>query len=109
MSDKVLDPAATTRLVTSLTYLGAGPSAIADLQRRIDTLTTGDSRIVVGEIDTDAEGRPVCGISFNCDSYDPPVDGEPDPRAIADLREIIGGVNLDGCLYWQSINLLTGD
>lgn len=108
---KELDHDATTRLVTDLTYLGAGPDAIADLQGRLDQLG-GDTRIVVGEIETDSEGRPVCGVSFSCDHYDPPTrdvfgDMVPDPRALEDLRTIIGGVNTDGCLFWQSIEMLT--
>ena len=103
---KTLDHDATTRLVTSLTYLGAGPEAIADLQGRIDKLDL-DTRIVVGEIETDEDGSPVCGVSFNCDSYEPPVDGQPDPQAIKDLNSLLDGINLDACVEWKAIALDT--
>lgn len=106
MSEKVLDKEATTKLVTTLTYLGAGPAALKDLQGRIDKLEL-DTRIVVGDIETDAEGRPICGISFNCDSYEPPVDGKPDPKAIEDLTKILDGINLDACLNWKQFALDT--
>lgn len=106
MSTKVLDHDATTRLVTSLTYLGAGPEAIADLQRRVDTLKL-DTRIVVGEIETGENGQPVCGVSFNCDSYDPPVNGKPDPRAVEDLNKLLDGINLDACVDWKAFALDT--
>lgn len=106
MTDKVLDHDATTRLVTALTYLGAGPAAINDLQSRIDKLDL-DDRIVVGEIETGDDGRPMCGISFNCDSYDPPINGEPDPQAIKDLNALLDGINLDACVEWKGIALDT--
>jgi hypothetical protein len=106
MSTKVLDHDATTRLVTALTYLGAGEDAIADLQRRIDSLNL-DDRIVVGEIETGEDGRPICEVSFNCDSYAPPVDGEPDPQAIKDLNGLLEGINLDACVEWKQIALST--
>lgn len=106
MTEKVLDHDATTRLVTALTYLGAGSAAIADLQNRIDRLDL-DDRIVVGEIETGDDGRPVCGISFNCDTYDPPVDGKPDPRAVEDLNSLLDGINLDQCIEWKGIALDT--
>lgn len=109
-----LDHDATTRLVTDLTYLGAGPEAIKDLQSRLDEVTDGETRIVVGEIDTDSEGRPVCGLSFNCGSYEEPKDDGyggkiPDPRAVEDLRKILSDVNLDGCLFWDPISILVGE
>lgn len=103
---KELDHDATTRLVTTLSYLGAGPEAIKDLQRRIDTLNL-DERIVVGEIETDDKGQPVCAVSFNCDSYKPPVNGKPDPKAIDDLNGLLDGINLDACLDWKAFALNT--
>lgn len=106
MSTKVLDQEATTKLITSLTYLGAGPKAIKDLQSRIDKLNL-DTRIVVGKVETGEDGRPICGVSFNCDSYDPPVDGKPDPRAIEDLTKLLDGINLDACLSWKTFALDT--
>lgn len=105
MKDIQLDHDATTRLVTAITYLGAGPESREELQRRLDSIA-GDDRLVVGEIDLDSEGRPVCGISFNCDSYEPPVEGRPDPKAIEDLRAILDGVNTDRCLFWSPVELL---
>lgn len=110
MTDKVLDHDATTRLVTDLHFIGAGPQAISELQSRLDKLTANDSRVIVGEIMTSESGAPICGISFNCDSYDPPVDGVPDPRALADLRNMLNEyINFDGCASWGTIETLTAD
>jgi hypothetical protein len=112
MDDRVLSQSEQTKLVTSLSYLGAGPEAIADLQQRVDEINETDQRIIVGEVTTDAEGRPVCGISFECGSYDPPKindfgEVEPDPKALEDLRGVLKGINLDDCLFWSPITILT--
>lgn len=100
------DQAVTTQLVTAMTYLGAGPAAIADLQSRIDQITGADNRFTIGEIKTDTEGQPVCDVSFNCASYDPPVDGRPDPRALDDFYAALAKINPDGCVMWAGATLL---
>lgn len=98
---KELDHDATKRLVTDLHYLGAGPEAIEELQSRLDMLTGMSNRIIVGEIDTDAEGRPVCGVSFDCDGF------KTDAEAEQEIREILNKVNMDNCIFWAGIELLT--
>lgn len=103
MHGKALDHDTSRRLVTDLVYLGAGEAAIADLQSRLDTITGADNRIVVGEIKTDEVGHPVCGISFDCSSY------ENDDDALRDLGRIIGMGNPDGCLWWQNVEMIADD
>lgn len=103
MSHKVLSDDETTRLVMDLNFIGSKE----ELQSRLDNLTSADSRVIVGDIET-VDGRITCGVSYNCDSYDPPVDGEPDPKAIEDLVSLLREhVNFDGCAYWRNIGLLT--
>lgn len=110
MSTKTLDHDATTRLVTDLTFIGAGPGAISELQSRLDRLTGADNRVVVGDIETGENGQPICGVSFSCDSYEPPKDGKPDPRAVEDLQKLLGKyVNFDGCASWRTFELLTAE
>lgn len=103
----VLDSATSTKLATALTYLGAGPAAIKDLQHRLDNITREDSRIIVGEIETDSHGQPVCSLQFDCASYDPPEEGRVDPRAVADLKSILNQINFDGCVANEGIWYLT--
>ncbi len=79
---------------------------MADLQERLDRLTKGDSRIVVGEITVDDDGQPICGLAFNCDSYDPPINGVPDPRAVQDLSDALAAINPDHCVVTTAYELL---
>lgn len=94
-------------LKTVLTYLGAGENAIEDLETRLERLAQIDPRINVGEIIKDERGRETCEVKFNCNSYDPPVDGQPDPRAIEDLKKLLGGINPDELITWGMIEYLT--
>lgn len=103
----VLDTKTSTRLATTLTYLGAGPAAIADLQNRLDEITGKDNRIVVGEIQTDKNGMPSCSLEFDCASYDPPEEGRVDPRAVKDLKQILDSINFDGCVGYGAMLYLT--
>lgn len=105
MEEKHLSNDETTRLVTAIRYLGAGDAAVKDLQSRIDTLAL-DTRIEVGEIEFE-NGRPTCGVTFNCGSYDAPVDGTPDPQAVKDLNKLLDGINLDACVDWKAFALDT--
>lgn len=102
----VLDTAASTKLATALTYIGAGPNAIKELQRRLDEITGDDDRIVVGEITTNDAGMPTCNLEFNCGAYEAPFDGGVNPAAIADLKEVLNKLNYDDCMFWAEIEYL---
>lgn len=106
MSDKKLSDAETTQLATVVKYLGGGEAALNDLQGRVDQLGL-DDRITVGEVKFADNGQPTCGITFDCSSYEPPVEGRPDPKAIEDLTKLLSGINLDACLDWKHIALKT--
>lgn len=97
---RALDHDATMRLVTDLHYLGAGEEAISQLQERLDFLTGESERIMVGEISTDAEGRPVCGISFDCEGFKTNAEAEDE------IRAILGKVNMDNCVFWAGLEFL---
>jgi hypothetical protein len=98
-----------TKLSTVLEYMGAGPSALASMELRLRTLAGYDNRIKVGEI-MEREGEaPTCEVTFECTGYAEPVDGVPDPRAVEDLKKLLGDINGDGCLLWSTIAFLVDD
>lgn len=98
-----------TTLLTSLSYLGLGEGAQADMQRRIDQLA-GDGRFNISAVKPNGRtGQPGCVVEFSCNSYDPPVDGQPDPRALQDLKAAIQAINPDACIIESAYVLLHGD
>lgn len=94
------DQTASTQLGTTLTLDATGETAADNLRLRLSTLAhTSDGRVSYGEVTLDEEGRPTCPVGFDCSSYDPPVDGQPNPEAERDFRQLIEGVNADRCIF----------
>lgn len=101
----VTDTAATeeqtgsTRLETTLTLGVPGTAAYDSLAMRLSTLAhNSGGRFTYGEISFDEAGQPVCPVGYDCSQYNPSVDGQPDPAAVRDFRELVEGVNADRCL-----------
>lgn len=89
-----------TQLGTTLTLDAIGDDAAANLQLRLSTLAhNSDGRVSYGEVTFDELGRPTCPIGFDCASYPEPVNGQPNPAAVRDFKELIEGVNADRCLW----------
>jgi hypothetical protein len=94
------DQAASTQLGTTLTLDATGVAAVENLQLRLSTLAhTSGGRVSYGEVTLDETGRPTCPVGFDCSSYDPPVDGQPNPEAVQDFSRLIEGVNADRCIF----------
>lgn len=94
------DQDASTQLGTTLTLDATGEAAAANLRLRLSTLAhNSGGRVSYGEVTFDEDGRATCPVGFDCSSYDPPVNGQPDPAAERDFRELIEGVNADRCLF----------
>lgn len=94
------DQSVPTHLETTLTLDAIGPVAADNLAMRLSTLAhTSGGRVSYGEITFDDDGRPTCPVGFDCASYDPPVNGQPNPAAVSDFEELVEGVNADRCVF----------
>ena len=94
------DQDASTQLGTTLTLDATGEAAADNLRLRLSTLAhTSDGRVSYGEVTFDEDGRATCPVGFDCSSYDPPVDGQPNPQAVQDFTELVEGVNADRCIF----------
>lgn len=89
-----------TRLETTLTVSAELADPAASLAMRLSTLRlTSGGRIDYGEISYDAKGNATCPVGFDCSQYEPSVNGEPNPAAVAAFTELVEGVNADRCMF----------